>query len=331
MSRRILVTGGAGFVGSALVRLLAEETDDEVTVFDAFTYAGHELTGSELAALERVRIVRGDVRDRAAVRAAVAGQDVVAHLAAESHVDRSLAEPDVFVTTNCVGTGIVCEEAGRAGVGRLLHASTDEVYGSIAAGASTEDAPLQPSSPYSASKAGSDLLALAHHRSHGLPVVVTRSTNQFGPYQHPEKLIPRAITQLLVGGTIDLYGDGRHARDWLPVQDGCRALLLAIDRGEDGAIYNVAGSGPRPNLEVAIALSEALGFGQDRIRFVEDRPGHDRRYSVDDSRLAALGSWKETAFEDAIDQSVGWYRDRVDWWTPLVAESHRPKPRTRSR
>lgn len=320
----MLVTGGAGFVGSTLVRLLAAETDHEVTVFDAFTYAGHEATGRELAALPGVRVVRGDVRDREAVRSALAGHPTVIHLAAASHVDRSLVEPDVFMTTNVGGTGIVCEEAGRAGVERLLHVSTDEVYGSIEIGAATEDAPLRPTSPYSATKAGADLLALAHHASHGLPVVVTRSTNLFGPYQHPEKLIPRSITQLLLGGTIDLYGDGGHRRDWLPVEDGCRALLLALELGQIGTVYNIAGLGPRPNLEVATALVEALDLDVDRIRFVEDRPGHDRRYAVDDARFAALGTWRTTSFDDALAATVRWYVDRRDWWAPLVADSHRP-------
>jgi len=315
---RILVTGGAGFIGSAFVRHLLATSDDEVTVFDALTYAGRLENLAGVLEDPRVRFVRGDVADRDAVRAAIAGHDLVAHLAAESHVDRSLLDPDVFVRTNCVGTNVLCDEAARAGVARFLHVSTDEVYGSIPEGAADEDAPLAPSSPYSASKAGSDLLALAHHRSHGLGVVVSRSSNQFGPRQFPEKLIPLFVTTLLRGGDVPLYGDGRNVRDWLFVEDNCAALDRILRRGEVGTVYNVAGGNERTNLEVVDALLACLGLDRSRVRHVTDRPGHDRRYAITAARAAALGIGAGRAFEPALEETVRWYVDNEAWWRPLL-------------
>jgi len=223
---RILVTGGAGFIGSAFVRHVLASSDDHVTVFDALTYAGNPANLAGLDADPRYRFVQGDVADRDAVGRAMRDHDAVVHLAAETHVDRSLLAPDVFVRTNCTGTNVVCDEATRSGVARFLHVSTDEVYGSIEEGAFTEADPLAPTSPYSASKAGSDLIALSYHSSQGLPVGVTRSSNQFGPRQFPEKLIPHFVTTLLRGGEVPLYGDGLNVRDWLFVDDNCAALDL---------------------------------------------------------------------------------------------------------
>ncbi len=257
--------------------------------------------------------------DREAVRAAVAGHDAVAHLAAESHVDRSLLDPDVFVRTNCTGTNVVCDEARRAGVERFLHVSTDEVYGSVETGAVDEDAPLRPSSPYSASKAGSDLIALAHHASHGLPVVVTRSSNQYGPRQFPEKLVPLATTTLLAGGDVPLYGDGLHRRDWMHVDDGCAALALVLRRGEPGRTYNVAAHEERTNAEVAAALTDALGLDRRRVALVADRPGHDRRYAVRTGAIEDLG-WRPTrSFDEGLVDTVRWYTDNRAWWEPRRA------------
>ena len=315
---KIFVTGGAGFIGSNFVRHLLAASDDEVTVFDALTYAGSRANLVEFDHDPRFRFVFGDIVDRAAVAAAIEGHDAVVHFAAESHVDRSLLDPDVFVRTNCTGTNVVCDEAVRAGVQRFLHVSTDEVYGSIDQGAFSENDPLRPSSPYSASKAGSDLIALAHHASVGLPVLVTRSSNQFGPYQFPEKLIPYFVTTLLGGGNVPLYGDGLHVRDWLYVEDNCAALDLVLRRGTVGEIYNVAGHNERTNRQVTDAVVACLGLDESRVVHVSDRPGHDRRYAVDTAKLTALGATPTREFEVALDATVGWYVDHPHWWQPLV-------------
>ena len=316
---RIFVTGGAGFIGSTYVRHLVDASDDEITVFDALTYAGRRENLDGLIDGHRVRLVVGDVADRDAVRSAIAGHDLVAHFAAESHVDRSLQDPDVFVRTNCVGTNVVCDEARRADVARFLHVSTDEVYGSITRGAFAEDAPLSPSSPYSASKAGSDLIALSHHTSHGLPVIVSRSSNQFGPRQFPEKLIPFFVTTLLRGGDVPVYGDGTNVRDWLAVEDNCAALDTLLRRGEPGTVYHVAGHNERTNLEVVDGVLACLGLDRSRVRFVEDRPGHDFRYAISTARSDALGIAPGRGFEAALEETVRWYVDHPYWWEPLVS------------
>jgi dTDP-glucose 4,6-dehydratase len=315
---RILVTGAAGFVGSNLVRHLLATSDDEVTGFDALTYSGNLANLHDVAHHPRFRFVHGDVADRAAVAEVMTSHQAVVHLAAETHVDRSIIAPDVFVRTNCTGTNVVCDEARAAAVERFVHVSTDEVYGSIDAGAFTEDDPLRPSSPYSASKAGSDLIALSHHATYGLPVVVTRSSNQFGPYQFPEKLIPYFVTTLLEGGRAPLYGDGLHVRDWMAVGDNCEAIDLLLREGEAGRIYNVAAHQERTNLEVARALVACLGLDEDRIEPVRDRPGHDRRYAVDTTRIESLGWRATTSFDEHLEATVRWYVDNEAWWRPLL-------------
>lgn len=315
---RILLTGGAGFIGSALVRHLVDRTDDEITILDALTYAGNPANLDGIVDDRRVRFVHGDITDRETVRAVIAGHDRVLHLAAESHVDRSLLDPDVFVRTNCEGTNVLCDEAVRAGVGRFLHVSTDEVYGSIEGDPVDETAPLRPTSPYSASKAGSDLIALSHHHSRGLPVVIARSSNQHGPRQFPEKLIPLAVTTLLDGGDVPVYGDGLNVRDWLHVEDNCAALTAVLDRGEPGTVYNIAGHNERTNLEVIDAILATLDLDRSRIRFVSDRPGHDRRYAITSTRLAALGVPAGRRFDEALEATVGWYVDHRAWWEPLL-------------
>ncbi|MFM7064910.1 MAG: dTDP-glucose 4,6-dehydratase [Actinomycetes bacterium] len=315
---RLLVTGGAGFIGSHYVRHVLRTGDDEVRVLDALTYAGNLSSLADVADDPRYSFVHGDVTDRDAVRAAMEGCDAVVHLAAETHVDRSLYDPDAFVRTNCDGTNVLCDVARQVGVERFLHVSTDEVYGSRAHGSFTEDDPLRPTSPYSASKAASDLLALSYHASHGLPVVVTRSSNQYGPYQFPEKVVPLFVTRLLRGQSVPLYGDGRNVRDWLFVGDNCAALDLVLRRGEPGTVYNVAGGNELTNLELTDRLLALTGTDASAVEQVADRPGHDLRYSVDCRRVRDLGWTPSTGLEDGLEQTVTFYRERPDWWEPLV-------------
>lgn len=316
---RRFVTGGAGFIGSNYVRRVLASSDDEIVIFDALTYAGHRSTIADIVADGRVSFVHGDITDRAAVDAAMAGCDQVIHFAAESHVDRSIVGPDTFVATNCGGTNVVCDVARRHEVERFLHISTDEVYGSVEHGSSTETDPLVPRSPYSASKAGSDLIALSYHTTYGLPVVVTRSSNNFGPYQHPEKLIPLFTTNLLAGETVPLYGDGENVRDWCPVDDNCEAVDLVLRAGEPGEIYNIGAGYEFTNREVTARLLEHTKRDLSAIELVDDRPGHDRRYSVDTSKVRALGWNGPAEFEDALESTVAWYRDNSAWWEPIKA------------
>jgi dTDP-glucose 4,6-dehydratase len=315
---RLFVTGGAGFIGSNFVRHALEHSDDHITVFDALTYAGSRANLPEDVE-GRFEFVHGDIGDRDAVAAALPGHDAVVHFAAESHVDRSLLDPDVFIRTNCLGTNVLCDEAVRAGVDRFLHVSTDEVYGSIDLGSFRETDRLEPRSPYAASKAASDQIALAYHATHGLPVVVTRSSNQFGPRQFPEKLIPLFVTNLLDGRRVPLYGDGLNVRDWLFVEDNCEALRLVLAEGEVGGIYNVAAGNERTNRQVTDQLLQLLGADASMVEWVADRQGHDRRYSVATDRIEALG-WRPTRdFDDALAETVEFYRGNRSWWEPLRA------------
>jgi dTDP-glucose 4,6-dehydratase len=317
MSMRFFVTGGAGFIGSNYVRHLLATSEDEVTVFDALTYAGNLSTLADVDGDPRVTFVRGDVCDRAAVQAAMAGHDVVVHFAAETHVDRSLLDPDVFVRTNCSGTNVVCDVAVSVGVERFVHVSTDEVYGSIEVGSFRETDALAPRSPYSASKAGSDLLALAYHETHGLPVVVTRSSNQFGPYQFPEKLIPFFVTNLAEERKVPLYGDGLNVRDWMFVADGCAGVDLVRRQGAVGEVYNVGAGNELTNRQVTERVLSLMGRDESWVEHVEDRKGHDRRYSIDTSRVRELGWSPAHAFDEALERTVRFYLDRRDWWEPL--------------
>ncbi|MEZ5239746.1 MAG: dTDP-glucose 4,6-dehydratase [Microthrixaceae bacterium] len=311
------MTGGAGFIGSNYVRHLLATTDASVTVLDALTYAGNRANLPGAGTAERLEFVHGDICDRETVTRAMQGHDEVVHFAAESHVDRSIMDPDVFVRTNCTGTNILCDVAVALGVGRFVHISTDEVYGSIDSGSFREDDRLSPRSPYSASKAGSDLLALAYHETHDLPVVVTRSSNQFGPYQFPEKLIPFFVTNLLEGGSVPLYGDGLNVRDWLFVRDNCEAVDLVRRSGRTGEVYNIGAGNERTNREITDLLLEILDLDESRVDYVEDRPGHDRRYSVDTTRIRSLGWTPSTGFADALAETVSFYVERRDWWEPL--------------
>jgi len=316
---RLFVTGGAGFIGSNYVHHVVANSDDEVTVFDALTYAGNRENLADLEHDPRFSFVLGDICDRDAMAAAMDGHDAVVHFAAESHVDRSLLDPDVFVRTNCSGTNIVCDTAVQVGVERFLHISTDEVYGSIDEGSFVETDLLAPRSPYSASKAGSDLIALAYHETHGLPVVVTRSSNQFGPFQFPEKLIPFFVTTLLDGGVAPLYGDGLNVRDWLFVRDNCEGVDLVLREGELGEVYNIGAGNERTNREVTDNLLAILGKDESSVRYVEDRKGHDRRYSIDSSKVGGLGFDPDRNFDEALEETVRFYVDHREWWEPLTA------------
>ncbi len=321
MSRRYLVTGGAGFIGSNFIRLLLRaEPDATVTNLDALTYAGVKATVDELDRDDRHRFVLGDIADPAIVNSVLPGHDVVVNFAAESHVDRSIADPEAFLRTNVVGTGVLLDAALRHGVGRFVHVSTDEVYGSLPEGFAAEDAPLRPSSPYSAAKAGSDLLALSYHVTYGLPVVVTRCTNNYGPYQFPEKVIPLFVTNLMGGRRVPLYGDGRNERDWLFVVDHCAALRLLVGDGEAGEVYNIGASEQLSNNELTARILRLMGKDESWIERVPDRPGHDLRYAVDSSKLRALGWAPEHDFDEQLAATIDWYRRRDDWWRPLKGE-----------
>jgi len=317
---RLFVTGGAGFIGSNYVRHVLATSDDEVTVFDALTYAGNLETLQDLESDPRFTFVKGDITDREAVGAAMPGHDMVVHFAAESHVDRSIVDPDAFVKTNCDGTNVMCDVARRVGVERFLHISTDEVYGSIEEGSFSETDPLGPRSPYSASKAGSDLIALAYHDTYDLPVIVTRSSNNFGPWQYPEKVIPLFTTNLLDGRKVPLYGDGLNVRDWCFVEDNCAGVDTVLRKGTIREIYNIGAGNEEPNRFLTDSILEILGFGEEMIEYVEDRLGHDRRYSIDCSKARALGWAPRREFREALEATVAWYRDNRWWWEPLKAK-----------
>ncbi|MFD6072237.1 dTDP-glucose 4,6-dehydratase [Amycolatopsis lurida] len=324
---RILVTGGAGFIGSEFVRAalrgeLPGLSEAEITVFDKLTYSGNLANLAPVAEAAGYRFVRGDTADPHAVDEIVAGHDAIVHFAAETHVDRSIVSAAQFVQTNVAGTQLLLEAAQRHGVGRFVHVSTDEVYGSIDSGSWTEQSPLDPNVPYAAAKAGSDLLALAFHRTRGLDVIVTRCTNNYGHYQYPEKVIPLFITNLLDGKSIPLYGDGRNVRDWLHVSDHCRALAMVLNSGRAGEVYHIGGGTELDNNGLVERLLEACGAGWDRVRHVPDRLGHDRRYSLDITKIRdELGYEPRVRFEDGLATTIEWYRDNRSWWEPLKADA----------
>jgi dTDP-glucose 4,6-dehydratase len=316
---KILVTGGAGFIGSNYVRHVLANTDDQVTVYDALTYAGNLSTLRDVDDSPRYTFVKGNICDPGTLEEAMQGHDAVVHFAAESHVDRSIAGPDDFINTNCFGTNIVMDTARRLEISRVVHIGTDEVYGSVEVGSSKESDPLEPRSPYSASKAGSDLIALSYHHTYGMPVVVTRCTNNFGPFQYPEKAIPLFTTNLLDDTPIPLYGDGLNERDWLYVDDHCAGVQLALHRGEPGEIYNIGAGNETPNRVLVDKLLALLGKGEEMVSYVTDRLGHDRRYSVDITKITALGWRKQRTLDEALAETVSWYQQHRWWWEPLKA------------
>ena len=314
---KLLVTGGAGFIGSNYVRHVLAHTDDEVTVYDALTYAGNLSTLRDVDDDPRYKFVKGNICDPGTLEEAMAGHDAVVHFAAESHVDRSIAGPDDFINTNCFGTNILMDTARRLEIERVVHIGTDEVYGSVEVGSSKEGDPLEPRSPYSASKAGADLIALSYHHTYGLPVVVTRCTNNFGPYQYPEKALPLFTTNLLGGKTIPLYGDGLNERDWLFVDDHCSGIHLVLHEGAPGEIYNIGAGNETPNRVLVDKLLALLGKDESSVEYVEDRLGHDRRYSVDIAKITELGWRKQRTLDEALEATVDWYRANEWWWRPL--------------
>ncbi len=319
---RILVTGGAGFIGSHYVRSVLTGDhpslrDASVTVIDKLTYAGNMANLDAISGDPRLTFLHADICDGALLAKVVPGHDLVLNFAAESHVDRSIADASAFVATNVAGTETLMRTCLECGIPRVIQVSTDEVYGSIAAGSWREDAPLAPNSPYAAAKAGGDLIARAYARTYGLNVSITRCCNNYGPYQHPEKVIPLFVTNLLDGLTVPLYGDGRNVRGWVHVDDHCRGIQLVAERGLPGAVYHINGDAEMSNLDLTRKLLDACGAGCDMITYVADRKGHDRRYCLDDSALRAIGHEPRTPFDRGLAATVRWYRENRAWWEPL--------------
>jgi len=324
---KLFVTGGAGFIGSNFTRMaltgrLPGLEDAEITVFDALTYSGTLTNLEEVADNPRYSFIKGDIRDADAVRDALAGHDAIVHFAAESHVDRSVTDAGIFVETNVLGTQRLLDAAMALGINRFVHVSTDEVYGSIDEGEWTEDEPLLPNSPYSASKAGSDLLVRSYHRTHGLHTSITRCSNNYGTHHFPEKVIPLFVTNLIDGLHVPLYGDGLNQRDWLHVDDHCRGIALVLQKGLAGEIYNIGGGTELSNRELTTMLLEATGRDESFVDYVEDRKGHDRRYCVDISKISSeLGYEPQVPFDKGLADVVQWYRDNRAWWEPLKARA----------
>jgi dTDP-glucose 4,6-dehydratase len=319
---RYLVTGGAGFIGSHYVRSLLEGNLGAevagVTVLDKLTYAGNLANLAAVAEDARYSFVQGDICDGAVLDAVVPGHDVVVNFAAETHVDRSIAGPQDFVITNVVGTQALLDACRRHAIPRVVHIGTDEVYGSIDSGSWTEESPLLPNSPYAASKAAAELLVRAYHRTYDMSVSSTRCSNNYGPHQFPEKVIPLFVTNLIDGLKVPLYGDGLNVRDWLHVDDHVRGIQIVVERGEPGAAYNIGGGVELTNRQLTERILEHMDCAWDEwVDYVPDRLGHDRRYSVDDSRLRALGYAPTRSFDEAIDATIAWYRDHPQWWRPL--------------
>ena len=313
---RLLVTGAAGFIGSTYVRLVGDEHD--VRVLDKLTYAGRRENLPE-----GTELVVGAIEDPAIVREAMDGCDAVVNFAAESHVDRSIDDQGVFARTHLIGTGTLLDAARELGVGRYLQVSTDEVYGSIESGSFTESSPLQPSSPYSATKAGADLLVASYRHTFGLEALICRGSNNYGPYQYPEKLIPLMVLNAMHGDKLPVYGDGMQVRNWIYVEDFGRGIGTVLERGEPGEVYNVGGPDEAPNLEVVKKIIEYTGADDSLIEYVTDRPGHDRRYSLGSEKVKGLGWEAQVRFAEGLERTVSWYRDNRWWWEPIRSGDYR--------
>ncbi|HVN67258.1 MAG TPA: dTDP-glucose 4,6-dehydratase, partial [Candidatus Sulfotelmatobacter sp.] len=315
---KALVTGGAGFIGSNFIRYaLKAHPDWEIINFDKLTYAGNLDNLQDIANDPRYSFIKGDITDPKAVDEAIARLGcggLVVNFAAETHVDRSIVAAGSFVQTDVYGTYTLLEAVKKFKVARYLHISTDEVYGSREKGSFTEESNLEPNSPYAASKAGGDLIVRAYFKTYGLPVIITRSSNNYGPYQYPEKVMPLFITNLLQGEKVPLYGDGKNVRDWLYVVDNCAAVDLVLQKGNDGEIYNIGGGNERQNIAVTKMIIKELGLTEEMIQPVKDRPGHDRRYSIDCAKVKKLGWAPRTKFEDGLQQTVAWYKENKEWW-----------------
>jgi dTDP-glucose 4,6-dehydratase len=317
---KILVTGGAGFIGSNFVRMALTDKFpdfkvDELVVLDLLTYAGDEQNLAPIATDKRYKFVKGDIRDLELAKKLMSQSDYVVHFAAESHVDRSIEGGSEFVSTNVMGTQVLLDAARNSNIKRFLHVSTDEVYGSISEGSWPEDHPLLPNSPYSASKAGSDLLVRAYNRTHKLDTVITRCSNNYGQYQFPEKVMPLFITNIIEGKKVPLYGNGLNVRDWLHVDDHCRGIALALTKGKSGEVYNIGGGTELTNVELTHKILDAMGVGKEFIQPVEDRKGHDLRYSVDITKInTQLGYSPQVNFEEGLAQTINWYKNNEAWW-----------------
>jgi dTDP-glucose 4,6-dehydratase len=316
----MLVTGGYGFIGSNFIRYTLE-THPEIAVInlDKLTYAGNPENLRDIASRPHYTFIKGDICDPPVVHEIFKREsiDTVVHFAAESHVDRSISDASSFIRTNVLGTFTLLDVALNLDIKRFIHISTDEVYGSIATGSFAEDAPLNPSSPYSSSKASSDLIARSYFITHGLPVIITRCTNNYGPYQYPEKLIPLFITNLIEGKSVPVYGTGTNVRDWIHVLDHCRAIDCVLEKGTPGEIYNIGSNNERSNIEITRKILLALGKDESSINYVKDRPGHDFRYSLDSSKLRSLGWTPNYSFEEGLHETIEWYRANTWWWHPL--------------
>jgi dTDP-glucose 4,6-dehydratase len=321
---KLLVCGGAGFIGSTFVRLRLQEQGDEVTVLDKLTYAGREENFHDFAENSAFRFVRGAIEDREAVSAAIeAGSpQAIVNFAAETHVDRSIADPDAFVTTHALGTYVLLEAAREHGA-RYLQVSTDEVYGSIEVGTFTEESPLRPSSPYSATKTGADLLVESYFHTYGLPAVICRGSNNYGPYQYPEKLIPLMILNALRGDALPVYGDGMQVRNWIHCTDFARAIGHVLEHGAAGEAYNAGGPDEEANIDVVRRIVELTGASESQIEHVVDRPGHDRRYSLSSEKVRALGWAPRVRFDEGLAETVAWYRENGWWWEPIRTGDYR--------
>ncbi|BAM70879.1 dTDP-glucose 4,6-dehydratase [Methanothermobacter sp. CaT2] len=312
---RILVTGGAGFIGSNFIRYMLENHSYEIINLDALTYCGNLENLADVEDDPRYTFVKGSITDKELVNRLIADSDAVVNFAAESHVDRSIEDPGIFIRTNVMGTQTLLEASRRHGVERFIQISTDEVYGSAEEGYFTEDTPLAPNSPYSASKASADLIVRAYNRTYGLPTNITRCSNNYGPYQFPEKLIPLMITNALEDKPLPVYGDGMNVRDWIHVYDHCRAIDLVLHHGRVGEVYNIGGNNERRNIEIVKLIVRELGKDESLIKFVDDRPGHDRRYAIDASKIMDELGWRPTySFEEGIRETIQWYIENREWW-----------------